>query len=83
MPLGFDFNKQFKSHYLQSNILLMLQAVLFFYAGTQLTNPEVLVAFSKPISIQQTQTTNFLLLLQTGCCHTGNSYIPKFVRTVW
>ena len=39
MPLGFDFNKQFKSHYLQSNILLMLQAVLFFYAGTQLANP--------------------------------------------
>ena len=34
MPLGFDFNKQFKSQNLQGNILLMLQTLLFFYAST-------------------------------------------------
>ena len=34
MPLGFDFNKQFKSQNFQGNILLMLQTLLFFYAST-------------------------------------------------
>ena len=34
MPLGSDFNKQFKSQSFQGNILLMLQTVLFSYAST-------------------------------------------------
>ena len=67
MPLGFKFNKQFKSQYLQGNILLMLQTALFFYANTQLANTDVLVAFLDLfLSIkhkQQTFTFHFFLKL--------------------
>ena len=34
MPLGFDFNKQFKGQNPLGNILIMLQTDLFFYAST-------------------------------------------------
>ena len=57
-PLGFDFNKQFKSQNLQDNILLMLQTVLFFYSNTLLANLELLVAFlGLFLSIKQKQQT--------------------------
>ena len=60
MPLGFKFNKQFKSQYLQGNILLKLQTALFFYANTQLANTDVLVAFLDLfLSIKNKQTFTF------------------------
>ena len=56
IPLGFDFNKQFKSQDLQGNILLMLQTVLFFCTSTQLA--ELFVAFlGLFLSIKQKQQT--------------------------
>ena len=78
MPLGFDFNKQFKSQNLDhvKDTFILLGQYLFCQSRS-------LCGFSKPVSIHQTNTTNFSFLLQNGCSQTVNKYRPKLVGIVF
>ena len=68
MPLGFDFNKQFKSQNFRGNILLMFQTLLFFQASPKSANPALLVAFlGLFLSIKQTLQTPEAIMTTAEC----------------